>query len=61
MIRDLISISLQSARNRKLRSWLTIIGIVIGISAIIGLVTVRQPDKNLIKTVGRLKWRIKMH
>lgn len=40
MIRDLISISLQSARNRKLRSWLTIIGIVIGISAIIGLVTV---------------------
>ncbi len=40
MIKDLVSFSLQNARNRKLRSWLTILGIVIGIAAIVGLITV---------------------
>src|SRR3989344_5266705 len=40
MIKDFIHFSFQSAKNRQLRSWLTIIGIVIGIAAIIGLITV---------------------
>ncbi len=48
MIKDFISISLQSARNRGMRSWLTIIGIVIGVSAIIGLITVSSGLENAI-------------
>ena len=40
MLKDLVSFSLQSARNRKLRSWLTILGIIIGIAAIVALITV---------------------
>ena len=48
MIKDFISISLQSARNRKLRSWLTIIGIIIGVAAIIGLITVSSGLENAI-------------
>src|SRR3989344_90407 len=40
MLKDLVSFSLQSVRNRKLRSWLTILGIIIGIAAIVALITV---------------------
>ena len=42
MLGDFISLSFQSAKSRKLRSWLTVLGIVIGVAAIIGLITVSQ-------------------
>jgi len=42
MIRDFISFSISNLKHRKLRSWLTILGIVIGIAAIISLITVGQ-------------------
>ena len=42
MIRDFISFSISNVKHRKLRSWLTILGIVIGIAAIISLITVGQ-------------------
>ena len=48
MIGDFVSISIKSAKSRKLRSWLTIIGIVIGIAAIIGLITVSKGLENAI-------------
>ncbi len=36
-------------RTRKVRSWLTIIGIIIGIAAIVGLVTISQGMNNAVK------------
>src|SRR3989338_3990062 len=42
MIRDFVSLSFQNARHRKLRSWLTIIGILIGIAAIVSLITISK-------------------
>ncbi|MBS3108483.1 ABC transporter permease [Candidatus Woesearchaeota archaeon] len=42
MIRDFVSLSFQNARHRKLRSWLTIIGIIIGIAAIVSLITISK-------------------
>ncbi len=38
MIRDYISISFNSLRRRRLRSWLTMIGIFIGIAALVSLI-----------------------
>ena len=42
MIFDLIIFSFKGLSHRKLRSWLTIIGIFIGISAVVGLVSLGQ-------------------
>jgi putative ABC transport system permease protein len=42
MILDYLSLAYDSIRNRKLRSWLTIIGIVIGITAIVALISIGQ-------------------
>ena len=39
MIADYFNIALTSIRHRKLRAWLTIIGIVIGVAAIIALIS----------------------
>tara|TARA_Y100000310_G_scaffold186269_1_gene186416 strand:- start:67325 stop:68512 length:1188 start_codon:yes stop_codon:yes gene_type:complete len=49
MIKDFLTISLKSIAHRKLRSWLTILGIVIGISAIIMLITVSEGLELAIK------------
>src|SRR3990167_6905102 len=38
MIRDYAAFSFKSLRSRKLRSWLTMIGIFIGIAAVIALI-----------------------
>ena len=40
---------LNNMRRRKVRSWLTIIGIIIGIAAIVGLVTISQGMNNAVK------------
>lgn len=42
MIKDFISFSVKGLEHRKIRSWLTIIGIIIGIAAIISLITISQ-------------------
>jgi len=42
MIEDLLNISLKSIRNKGIRTWLTVIGIVIGIAAIVSLISLGQ-------------------
>lgn len=42
MIGDFLKFSLKGLSHRKLRSWLTIIGIFIGISAVVGLISLGQ-------------------
>ena len=39
---DLLNYSLTSLRHRSMRSWLTVLGIVIGIAAIVSLIAVAQ-------------------
>ena len=45
---DLLNYSIQSLTNRKLRSYLTILGIVIGIAAIVTLISVAQGVNDFI-------------
>ncbi len=42
MIRDYITLSVVSLKHRGLRSWLTIIGIFIGIAAVVSLISIGQ-------------------
>src|SRR3989338_4399487 len=49
MIQDYAAFSFNSLRHRGLRSWLTILGIVIGVAAIISLITVGQGMSNAIE------------
>ena len=49
MIKDYFNFSVKNIRNRKLRSWLTVIGIVIGVAAIISLITISQGMQNAIE------------
>ena len=49
MIRDYFRFSIKSILHRKLRSWLTIFGIVIGVAAIVALITVSEGMENAIK------------
>lgn len=42
MIKDYFKLAYRSARNRKLRSWLTMIGIFIGIAAVVALISLSQ-------------------
>ncbi|MEM4637529.1 MAG: ABC transporter permease [Candidatus Woesearchaeota archaeon] len=39
MFRDFLSLGIENLTHRKLRSWLTIIGIVIGIAAVVSLIS----------------------
>ncbi len=48
MLGEYIKISFNSLRRRKLRSWLTIIGIIIGISAIVSLTLIAQGTENAV-------------
>jgi len=48
MLREYILVALNNLRRRKLRSWLTVIGIVIGISAIVSLTLIAQGTENAI-------------
>ncbi len=49
MISDYVKIAFLSLKNRKLRSWLTILGIVIGVAAIISLITISSGLKNAVE------------
>ena len=42
MIKEYIKITLGNLRHRNLRSWLTIIGIIIGIAAVVSFLTLNQ-------------------
>ncbi len=48
MFEDFFLLSFNNLRRRKLRSWLTIIGIFIGIAAIVGLISIGQGLENVI-------------
>ena len=48
MIRDLFIYGLKNMRHRQLRSWLTVLGVVIGIAAIVSLMTIGQGLENAI-------------
>ncbi|OYT43689.1 MAG: ABC transporter permease [Candidatus Aenigmarchaeota archaeon ex4484_56] len=48
MIFDLIKFSFKGLTHRKLRSWLTILGIFIGISAVVGLISLSQGMQDAI-------------
>lgn len=49
MILDYLRFSLDSISHRKLRSFLTVLGIIIGVGAIIALITISQGLENAIK------------
>jgi putative ABC transport system permease protein len=48
MYKDYIKIPWKEIRRRKLRSWLTLIGIIIGITAVVSLITLGQGLENAI-------------
>lgn len=48
MINDLFILGLNNLKRRKLRSWLTMIGIFIGIAAVVSLLSLGQGLKNYI-------------
>ncbi|RME54322.1 ABC transporter permease [Candidatus Woesearchaeota archaeon] len=47
-MRDYFAFAVSSIKHRQLRSWLTILGIVVGIAAIVALITVSQGLENAI-------------
>lgn len=49
MIIDFIKIAINNLIHRKLRTWLTIIGVIIGIAAIIALVSATQGLQNYVE------------
>ncbi|MFT4261054.1 MAG: ABC transporter permease [Candidatus Woesearchaeota archaeon] len=48
MKQEYAKISLKNLKNRKLRSYLTILGIIIGIAAVVGLITIGQGLQNAL-------------
>ncbi|MBU1974539.1 MAG: ABC transporter permease, partial [Nanoarchaeota archaeon] len=48
MIKDYFRLAYRSAKNRKLRSWLTMLGIFIGIAAVVALISLSQGLQNAI-------------
>jgi len=50
MITEYFLLAINSITHRKLRSWLTIIGIIIGVAAIISLITISRGLENTIET-----------
>jgi putative ABC transport system permease protein len=48
MITDYFTIGIKNMKHRQLRSWLTIIGVIIGIAAIVSLITLGQGFENAI-------------
>ncbi len=50
MLKDYFIFSIKSLRNRKLRSWLTMIGIIIGITAVVSLIGMGQGLKAAISS-----------
>ena len=51
MIKDYFIVGIANLFHRKLRSWLTMIGIFIGIAAVVGLISLGQGMKEAIGNV----------
>jgi putative ABC transport system permease protein len=49
MFLDYLELALQNIRSRRLRSWLTILGIVIGVTAVVALIAIGQGMKKSIE------------
>ncbi|MBS3169923.1 ABC transporter permease [Candidatus Woesearchaeota archaeon] len=49
MLLDYFHLAVHSIRHRKLRSWLTVVGIVIGVAAIISLITISRSLESTIE------------
>lgn len=49
MIKDYLNLAFTNIKHRQLRSWLTIIGIIIGVAAIVSLITISQGLENAIQ------------
>mgnify|MGYP000589671303 CR=1 FL=1 len=49
MAKDYLTFSWNSIRHRGIRSWLTILGIIIGVAAIVSLITVGQGMQNAVE------------
>ena len=49
MLIDYFSLAINSIQHRKLRSWLTVIGIIIGVAAIISLITLSRSLESTIE------------
>lgn len=50
MLKDYFLMAMGNIRHRKLRSWLTVIGIIIGVAAIISLITVSRSLESTIES-----------
>jgi len=48
MLKDYFHLAYQSAKKRKIRSWLTMIGIFIGIAAVVALISLSSGLKNAV-------------
>ena len=48
MLKDYFQLAYRSVRKRKMRSWLTMIGIFIGIAAVVALISLSQGMQNAI-------------
>ena len=51
MIKDYIKVGVNNLFNRRLRSWLTILGIIIGIATVVALISLGQGMKDAIGTI----------
>ena len=51
MIKDYLKVGISNLLHRKLRSWLTMIGIFIGIAAVVGLISLGQGMKEAIGNI----------
>lgn len=49
MIMEYFRLTLKNIRHRRLRSWLTILGIIIGVAAVVSLISIGQGLDNAIK------------
>jgi len=49
MIKDYFSLPWREIKRRKLRSWLTLLGVIIGIAAVVSLITLGQGLQNAIE------------
>ncbi len=50
MIKDYVTLAMRSATQRKIRSWLTMLGIFVGIAAVVALISLSQGLKSAIET-----------
>lgn len=49
MLLDYFDLALHTIRSRKLRSWLTVLGIVIGVTAVVALIAIGQGMKRAVE------------